>query len=215
MSWFKEAQVPVCNGVDLMVDLETLGTHHTAPIISIGAVLFDPRAHDTFDGLYARSFYIGVDIADAVRVCGPAEGDTVKWWFAQADAAIKRVIGGENANVREALNLLWHYSSTRDNRSMDPVRGLPIPEKIWAKDPDFDCRILQNACENAGVIYPFHFAKGRSVRTALDLAFPDGDVPKFAGGVYHDARDDAINQALSIQAAYRALGMAYDNVEYG
>lgn len=204
-----------CNGVDFMVDLETLGTHHTAPIISIGAVLFDPRAHDTFDGLYARSFYVGCDIDDAVNVCGPAEGSTIKWWFAQSDAAIKRIVQGENAKMREALNLLWRYSSTRDNRTPENLRGLPIPDKIWAKDPDFDCRILQNACEKSGVIYPFHFAKGRSVRTAQDLAYPEGDLPKFKVGVEHDARDDAINQALMVQACYRNLSMAYEpKLEY-
>lgn len=215
MNFFTENHMQTCNGVDLMVDLETLGVNQTAPIISMGAVLFDPRAQDTFEGLYARAFYIGVDIEDAVNICGPAEGGTIKWWFGQSDAAIKRVIGGENASVRESLDKLWRYTMTRDNRSPDAIRALPLPQKIWAKDPDFDCRILQNACAKSKCVYPFHFSNGRSVRTIQDLAFPDGDLPRFKGGVYHDARDDAVNQALMVQACYQSLGQAYAKVTYG
>lgn len=105
-----------CNGLHLMVDLETLGTDQSAPILSIGAVLFDPQVRDTFQTLHERSFLRLVDVEDAVRVCGPADGGTIKWWFTQTDAAIKRLVSGDCVPLRDALNDLWAYSHSRHTR---------------------------------------------------------------------------------------------------
>jgi hypothetical protein len=202
-----------CNGVHLMVDIETLGVRTTAPITSVGAVLFDPQATDTFEALYERAFLRIVDIDDAVKVCGPAEGGTLKWWFGQKDEAIKRMVSGDSISVKAALSDLWIYSHVRGDRN-PAVATLPLPTHIWAKSPDFDCKILESACDRVQIKYPFFFAHQRCVRTAQDLAFPDGELPQFSTGVHHDARDDAVNQALMIQACYRALGLGRGGVSF-
>lgn len=202
-----------CNGVDLMVDLETLGTAESAPIVSIGAVLFDPQASDTFESLYSRSFLRLIDIEDAINVCGPAEAGTIKWWLQQDDKAIKRLVNGEQVSLKTALTDLYIYTHVRGDRFPE-VSRLPIPTRIWAKSPDFDCTKLDAACRKLKMKDPFPYYTRRCVRTAQDLAFPNGELPEFRGGVHHDARDDAVNQALMIQACYRALGMSRDQVTY-
>jgi hypothetical protein len=187
----------------LMVDLETLATHTAAPILAIGAVLFDPTAHSTFEELRADSFLALIDPADAVNVCGPVDGDTLRWWFRQEDAAIKRLVTGKSLTVRDALTQLFAYARSHNQ----------VPTHVWARSPDFDCSILQSACKATATKYPFPFYMQRCVRTAIELAFPNGDDPKFReAGLKHDARDDAVTQALIVQACYQALHLCSASV---
>ena len=65
---------------------------------------------------------------------------------------------------------------------------------------------------------PWRFWECRSVRTVQDLAWPNPDErPHFdvPGGVAHDARWDAVTQAMTIQAGMRRLGLSRDqDVKY-
>ena len=65
---------------------------------------------------------------------------------------------------------------------------------------------------------PWDFWSCRSVRTIQDLAWPEGaaDKPYFeVPGVAHDARWDAIQQAMIVQAAMVRLGLSEDqDVEF-
>lgn len=178
----------------LMVDLETLAVHPAAPILAIGAVLFDPHDTDSFETLSTKGILLRIDPANACTVCGPVDGGTLRWWFSQEDAAIKALIGPDMMTVRNALTRLLEYA-----------QGVQF---IWAKSPDFDCSILKSACDATNVRYPFGFWNQRCVRTALDLAFPNSDGPKQPLGIKHNAKDDAVNQALAIQCCYAALGQA-------
>lgn len=213
MDIFKTQPKADCNGVDLMVDLETLGVTESAPIVSIGAVLFDPQGNDTFEALYDRAFLRLIDIEDAINTCGPAEGGTLKWWLGQKEEAIKRLVNGEQVSLKVALQDLYIYSHVRGDKN-PKVAHLPIPQRIWAKSPDFDCTKLDAACRKCKIKDPFFFSTRRCVRTAQDLAFPNGELPEFKSGVHHDARDDAVNQALMIQACYRALGLGRDGATF-
>lgn len=202
---------PGANGVDLMIDIETMGTRPTAPIVSIGACLFDPRCQNSFEYLSKYSFVCLVDLDDATKHSPSGiESGTVKWWLGQSDAAIKRLVTGEMLNLKDALTQLWQFATDRGSKTPEAVRQLPVPKMIWAKSPDFDCKIIEHACRSAGVMYPFQYFNQRCVRTAVDLAFPDGEEsrPAFTTGVHHDARDDAVNQAMMIQACYSALGLS-------
>ncbi len=201
--------------VELMIDLETLGTAESATIITMGACLFNPHVTNTYEALLPYSINLRVDIEDAVRNSSGIDPNTIKWWFAQSDAAIKALIEGEVLNLKDALTTLWRWATSRTVGEAH-IRLLPVPERVWAKSPDFDCKLLQYACKRTGLIYPFRYFNQRCVRTAVDLAFPDGEAsrPTFKTGVHHDARDDAINQALMIQACYRQLGLGTDDVVF-
>lgn len=215
MEIFNTARKPEQNGVDLMMDIETMGTKPTAPILSIGACLFNPHVMNTYEYLSDYAFVVTVDLEDAVKFSSGVEAGTVKWWLAQSDAAIKRLVEGELLNLKDALTRLWAFALDR-TRGPAHLRQLPVPERIWAKSPDFDCKIVEHACSQTGVAYPFRYFNQRCVRTATDLAFPDGEHsrPVFKAGVHHDARDDAINQALMVQACYRKLGLGSDDVTF-
>jgi exodeoxyribonuclease VIII len=204
-------------GIDLMVDLETMGTRPTAPVVSIGAVLFDPRGHDTWEGLRKRAFLRLVDIEDAVKY-GRVEGGTLKWWLSNPDAAIKRLVDGSQVALKTALNDLYLYAYDRSSASTldEAHRDLPTTSFVWAKSPDFDMKILEEAALATGLRHPFFFANYRCVRTLQDLAWPDGpdSRPNFNEGVHHDAADDAVAQALMVQAGYQQLKLAPERAEF-
>ena len=171
-------------------------------------MLFDPNHLNTYEQLHDRSFYRVVDIEDSVKWCPAMEGGTLKWWLGQKAEALQALVAGEAVLLRNALTDLANYATDRSAYSPLPKHyrpHIPAAKVVWAKGPDFDCKILQHACEAVSIPYPFHFSNHRCVRTIIDVAFPDPDQrPEFTG-VAHDARDDAINQALSVQMAYQAL----------
>lgn len=206
------------NGVDLMIDLETLSTAKNAAIVSIGGVLFDPRANNAYDLLRSRAFYASVRITDSMQICGEGSvsGDTLEWWFLQEDAAIKALVDGNQMNLAEALCGLWKYTHSRTENQPEWHRKSPIPQFVWANSPQFDCTILRHACEKTKAMYPFHYALERDLRTLEDIAWPDGEIPKPAhtGNVKHNAADDAVAQAIRVQNAYHQLGLSYDNVKF-
>lgn len=200
---------------ELMIDLETMGTKATAPVLTIGAVLFSPYETSSFDELRDRAFLRKIELASAIKHSGGIEPSTLAWWFGQKDEAIKALVGEDCVPLEKALIDLEMYIKNRTHASPLPpqYRHLPVPKKVWAKDPDFDCANLEDKFERIGRPYPFDFHFQRSVRTAQDLAFPNGphDRPDFISttGTLHDARDDAIAQALMIQACYMQLRLTH------
>lgn len=203
------------NQVDLMVDLETLGVSYGSPIITIGAVLFDPRRQDTAKYLMDRALLVRVDLEDAVRNSAGADPGTLAWWFRQEDAAIKALVEGDVVHLRKALLDFSDYAVARDGRldgfrfSHPEIKRLPPAQILWAKSPDFDAKLLEYAFTQVGLPNPFKYSQYRCVRTIQDLAWPGGtqERPKFDTGVKHDARADAVQQAMTVQAAYLQLGL--------
>lgn len=201
-----------------MVDIETMGVTPTAPVLTIGAVLFDPQADDTFEQLRKRAFLRVIDIKDAVKHSTGVEPDTLKWWLSQTDTAIKRLITGDLISVKQALTDLYAYA--QDRSACSPLgeqwRYLPLPQCYWANSPNFDMVILEASARSVGLPWPFFFSWYRDLRTIKDCAFPNGpdDVPRLNEGVAHDAADDAVAQALLVQECYRKLGLAPERAEF-
>lgn len=200
------------NNIHLMCDIETMGTSPTAPVLSIGAVLFDPLSSDTWEGLHKRSFLRTIDIEDAVKHSSGIEANTLKWWLKQSDAAIKRLVMGELVGLQPALNDLFKYALDRGSSSALGAewRSFPVATCFWANSPSFDYVILEHSAKSLGMKWPFFFSWYRDTRTLYDVAWPNGpdDRPQTNAGVHHDARDDAISQALMVQAAYKQIGLS-------
>lgn len=207
---FVESTKQPTNTLHCQIDIETMGVTESAPILTIGAVLFDPTVMDTFAFLRERACLIKIDVADAIGVCGPAEGGTLAWWLRQESAAIKALVEGELVTVKEGLKALWKYTHSRTQQQPTWLRELPIPTNVWANSPSFDCKIISSACAKVGVKNPFFFSTERCLRTIKALAYPNGDAPDFNEGTKHDAADDAVAQSLLVQACYQALGLGRD-----
>lgn len=218
------------NNMELMIDIESLGTVAGSPVVTIGAVLFDPYRCDSSEVMVERSLAIKIDLSDSIKFSdlgANAEdaGKTIRWWFEQKDEAIKALVGEDCIPVQEALIKLYRYCHERgayvDKEFFDGLSALPRTNRYWAKDPDFDMQLLRYYYEHPdlqGAKMPWDFWACRSVRTVQDLAWPEGGLerPDFkVPGVAHDARWDAIQQAMTVQAAMVRLGLSHDqDVEY-
>ena len=206
--------------IHCMVDIETMGTRPDSPVITIGAVLFDPQDQDNVDSLEKRGFLRRIDIADSFTNSGGVDPDTLKWWLQQDDAAIKELVNGEFVSLKQALIDFRNYCVDRapqlEGKFFPGHTQYPIACALWAKSPDFDCKILESACRAVGESMPMRFYQYRCVRTLQDLAWPDGpdSRPTFAYGTAHDARADAVNQALMVQAGYMQLGLSKSDVTF-
>lgn len=174
---------------DVMIDLETLGNRPNAPIVTVGACFFDPMSGEIGD-----KFYRKIDMVDSMRF-GSADGDTVRWWLKQDQAAQAELVKGKDL----LADVLRDFSAFY-NRGHDAA--------VWGNGPTFDITILEYAYGKClGEKAPWPFWNIRDVRTVVQLA--EGLVKKPAaftkGGVAHNALDDCIFQVGYMSKMWQAL----------
>jgi len=177
----------------VMVDIETLDTAQSAVILSIGACHFDLYSDKIRDTLLKT-----ISLESSMKEGRTVAAGTILWWLQQSKEAQNAFLAREQLNLGNALRLFGAWCSNLS----------PRPKQIWAKDPDFDCAILQHAFAEQKILWPFKFWESRSVRTIVDLAYSD-DIPSFITGTKHSAEDDAIGQAKLVQAAHKILKPKY------
>lgn len=175
----------------VMIDIETLGKRTNALVLSIGAVCFDPDSNNL-----GPKFHMHIDAERAVLDGARIDVSTVLRWMRQSGAARKAIGEGQHDPVSEAcvLNLLsaWFHANT-----IGPV-------EVWALPPQFDLRILREMAErNGGMGLPWQHGKECCLHTVA------GELPEAASirprpSLPHDALEDAIAQALWLQAIRRA-----------
>ena len=168
---------------DVMIDLETMGTGHLAPIVAIGAVLFDIEA-----GAIGERFYTAVDLASAVENGAVIYPGTVLWWLKQGDEARAAI---STANAMHINVALMQFSGwIRDHSNHDTVR-------VWGNGASFDNPILAQAYRAAGMPQPWRYFNDRCYRTVKAM---HPHVPMERQGTHHNALDDAESQARHLLA---------------
>ncbi|HEY3987179.1 3'-5' exonuclease [Cedecea sp.] len=179
----------------LMIDLETMGNKPAAPIVSIGAVFFDPQS-----GELGAELYVPVNLDSAMAQGATPDGDTILWWLKQSAEARSAICTDDTWHIAEALSELSSFIS----RHSDNPRYL----KVWGNGASFDNVILRSAYERAGQTCPWQFWNDSDVRTIVllgkQLGFdPKHDIP--FDGVAHNALADAIHQAKYVSAIWQRL----------
>jgi hypothetical protein len=186
---------------EIMIDLETLGNRNNAAVVSIGAVRFNIEDSDTWESMYTdgtRYFYVPIRLDD---LNGDVDGTTLEWWFQQSDEARKVFkTTKDHATMENALkgfSMFW-----------SGLHGSDTPN-VWGNGSVFDNVILSSAYERHNLVKPWAYNQDRDVRTIIDLAKRIDftfDPKKFREtGVAHDALNDAINQVLMVQEAWRII----------
>lgn len=179
----------------LMIDLETMGNKPKAPIVSIGAVLFDPQS-----GALGEEFYAAVQLESAMAQGAVPDGDTIIWWLKQSPEARAAICADDAMPIAAALSELSHFI----NRHADNPKYL----KVWGNGANFDNVIIRGAFERAGHICPWQFWNDHDVRTIVTLGRAIGFDPKrdmpFDGEV-HNALADTRHQAKYVSAIWQRL----------
>ncbi|MDT3720320.1 3'-5' exonuclease [Pseudomonas oryzihabitans] len=171
--------------VDVVIDLETMGTSPRAAIVALGAVAL----HAEFPR--PREYYGRVDLADSVAQGGVFDAETVQWWMQQSEEARHELVGSLAQPLHAELRTLSLW-----------LEGLELNYGdlfIWGNSPAFDCTILGSAYDSVGLSRPWHFRQERDLRTLLDL-YPEAADIEFEG-VKHHAMHDARHEARMLAKA--------------
>lgn len=173
-----------------MIDIETLDTRPTSVVLSIGAVEFD-KAN------LGATFSRNVSIDSCLKLGMTVSGPTISWWMDQSDAARAMF----NQSTAQVTDMLKEFAQAFNWAKID---------EVWANGTDFDLVILRNAFEQAGVQCPWAYYKGRDYRTICKL-LPRSMFNKLRvePTIPHNALEDAIAQALTLQAVMNAGSVAW------
>lgn len=146
--------------MDIMLDIETLGTEAGAPILQIGAKTFD-RQNASEDWL-AEHIDLYVDLQSCLDLgLSNITAATLEFWFRQ-DASIAQQVmfNGASEPIRDQLIELKAWGD-RISQNSDVT--------WWAKGPDFDMVLIETAATLAGLQVPWRYNKKRDVRTLQDV----------------------------------------------
>ncbi len=173
----------------VMIDLETLGTGNYAAILSIGACKFDPQGDDI-----SERFHVHVDPESCQNIGMRIDAPTVMWWLHpdRAPARLK-LIGDEGTTRHPIQDALDGFAQWFGKTSLP----------TWGNGSDFDNVILRNAFTLSGMACPWEFWDNRCFRTYKSLTSfrPPRE------GTAHDALDDAVYQAETLQMITKHLGL--------
>lgn len=173
--------------LDIMLDLESMGTTPDSAVVAIGAVEFD-----TYSYSLGERFYCTIDLADAVRRGLRMDPGTVKWWLKQEE---KQRLEVARAQMSLETGLLMFSDFVARCGPTNEVR-------MWGNDPAFDCGMLGHAYAACGMQQPWKFWNNRCVRTRrADYPSIEADAREGA----HHALADAIYQAEHLIKIRRVL----------
>lgn len=127
-----------------MIDLESMGKKPNAPIVSIGAVFFNPQT-----GELGQEFYTAVSLESAMAQGAVPDGDTILWWLKQSPEARSAICVDDAMPITDALSELSHFI----HRHAYNLKYM----KVWGNGATFDNVILRGAYERAGRICPWNF----------------------------------------------------------
>lgn len=172
-----------------MVDLETLGVRAGAPILSIGAVVFNPVKKLLKNVPKKKIFYQNIEIKTSIAAGFKPEPETVAWWKKQPEES-RALLMTDKITVQKALLNFRIFCIAHK------------VECIWGRPASFDVALLEEAYRRIEMRFPWKHSKARDVQTVLDLVGMKVDETQ---GKKHYALDDAINQVRTLQAAYKII----------
>jgi len=136
--------------MDLMLDIEGLGTGPDTTILTIAAQEFDPLVRDRL----GRHFYARVTLES--QPTRSIQQDTIEWWATQP-AIVKDEAFAEEGRIPldQALQglhrLAWHS------------------RRVWAQGPTYDMNILEHAYKSYNMALPWKYFAVRDSRTVFGL----------------------------------------------
>ena len=169
--------------LDLMIDLEGLGTGPETTILTIAAQEFNPLVRDSL----GRSYYVRVDLeSQADRTI---EQGTIDWWATQPPVVRDEAFAEQDrVSLRDALDglykLMWQA------------------KRVWAQGPTYDMTILEHAYKSLGIPLPWKYYMVRDSRTVFSL-WPDQPIPPTT----HHALEDCRRQIGMLQRTLQHLNV--------
>lgn len=176
--------------LDLMIDLETLGTRSDAVILSIGAVEFD-----IFQNQLGSEFYVNIDTESCLTFGLTMDERTINWWKTQSNAAKNALAYPVPVSLMNGLMMLSEFMYGKKYC-------------VWGNGPAFDNIILKNAFRAVNLKCPWLYRNDRCFRTIKSIhntVFPHVSIEVELEGVKHNALYDAKVQAMYTLKVFELL----------
>ncbi|WGL54665.1 exonuclease [Kluyvera intermedia] len=180
---------------NLMIDLETMGKKANAPIVSIGAVFFNPATGST-----GGEFYASVSLESSMLFGGNSDAETIIWWLKQSPEARSAITMSDALTLVDALELLSNFISENTDVGSDV--------QVWGNGASFDNVILRSSYDRAEIECPWKYWNDRDVRTITEMGSAVGIKPRYDipfEGDMHNALSDARHQVKYVSAIWREL----------
>lgn len=180
----------------LMVDMETMGNSPDAPIVSIGAVFFDPSTGNT-----GAEFYRVVSLESSMSFGMKPDASTIQWWLKQSSEARSAILVDEAMGLLETLELLADFIAENAANGSHTVQ-------MWGNGCSFDNVILRHAYALTETPFAVPFRNDRDVRTMVELGKSVGINPRYDipfEGDMHNALSDARHQVKYVSAIWQRL----------
>lgn len=185
--------------IDIVIDIETLGTRPGCPVIEIGACAVDPDG-GAIVGNFSRRLsgtYCFRDVrsvAEGTDCLGGVDRGTALWWMLDTDRkeTLRRILSRPYGPSCDTDALIAFADWFREVRDIDDVR-------VWGNGPTFDLSILSEACRIEHIPTPWDYREERCVRTALEMSgYERGSVAWEEAGPRHRALNDARHEAKKL-----------------
>lgn len=172
--------------MDVMLDIETLGTRPECVVVTLGAVKFNPYTlDDPGPGIYMR-----LDADEQLELGREVQDETMRWWLDQAEDVREEALGDGTDRIK--LEEMYRQLN----------RFLVGVDNIWCQGPAFDIVILENIYRQMGWPTPWQFWQIRDSRTLFGV---HGDPREKNKAGLHNALEDCVSQAQGVQKIYYRL----------
>lgn len=162
--------------IQVMIDIETLGTLPGSVVFAIGAVVLENNRESALH----PPFYSLINPQSAQKHGMTTDMSTLEWWFKQPVEAREQLMKAfaQGATVEAAVTRLQEWYG-----------GLPAPAAVWCKGASFDFPHLKVFFRAAGQFTPWHYQQERCYRTLMAL-YPGikAAAPVVGHHALHDAR---------------------------
>lgn len=185
--------------VDIMTDIETLGTDADSTIIQISAIAFD-----ILTGEHLSIFNQIADISKNEKDI-KVTGRTIQWWLNTNKELFAELINGGEYSSETILGNFKEWIEAQTSNTKDVY--------LWGNGILFDNKMIQHQLESNGYGYPIFYKNDRDVRTIVDLAGKKlgiteqelKDKYKNESLVEHNALDDVKYQINLVVGCYNEL----------
>ncbi|MFK3911325.1 3'-5' exonuclease [Enterobacter cancerogenus] len=180
----------------LMVDVESLGKKPDAPIVSIGAVFFDPASGQT-----GSEFYKVISLESAMEWGGVPDASTIIFWLKATPEARSEIVMDDAIPLDDALLQFKDFIAENAANGKDSVQ-------VWGNGASFDNILLKDSYDRTGIPCPWKHWNNRDVRTIVELGKAVGYTPRYEipfEGEPHKAISDARHQVKYVSAIWQHL----------
>lgn len=148
--------------IDVMVDIETLGTKTDSTVFQVSAIAFDLVTGEH----YPNYFNLIADIEKNKTL--NVDGSTLKWWLNTDKELLTRILNAGSYSSKDILISFHSWLSSLPYKVNKTLENDNL--YLWGNGILFDNKMIQHQFQSIGLEYPIYYKNDRDVRTILEIA---------------------------------------------